>query len=155
MKNIAFYAGSFDPFTNGHLELVKQASLIFDSVIIGIGINPSKKNRFDKNKMKTAIEETLKEEKINNCHVVIYKNFTWQAAKENNSSILIRGLRNETDYLYEEKIAKYNDQYGIDTIYLRARENGNLSSSFVYQELINGNDISTYVPKHVKQLILK
>ncbi len=155
MKNIAFYAGSFDPFTNGHLELVKQASLIFDSVIIGIGINPSKKNRFDKNKMKTAIEETLKEEKINNCHVVIYKNFTWQAAKENNSSILIRGLRNETDYLYEEKIAKYNDQYGIDTIYLRARENGNLSSSFVYQELINGNDISTHVPKHVKRLILK
>ena len=92
---------------------------------------------------------------MNNCKVVIYESFTYQAAKDNDSSILIRGLRNETDYLYEEEIAKYNDQYGIDTIYLRARENGNLSSSFVYQELISGKDISTYVPKHVKQLILK
>ena len=155
MKNIAFYAGSFDPFTNGHLELVKQASFIFDSIIIGIGINPQKERRFLKEEMKTAIEETLKEEKLNNCKVVIYESFTYQAAKDNDSSILIRGLRNETDYLYEEEIAKYNDQYGINTIYLRARENGNLSSSFVYQELISGKDISTYVPKHVKQLILK
>ena len=155
MKNIAFYAGSFDPFTNGHLELVKQASFIFDSIIIGIGINPQKERRFLKEEMKTAIEETLKEEKLNKCKVVIYETFTYQAAKDNDSSILIRGLRNETDYLYEEEIAKYNDQYGINTIYLRARENGNLSSSFVYQELISGKDISTYVPKHVKQLILK
>ena len=155
MKNIAFYAGSFDPFTNGHLELVKQASFIFDSIIIGIGINPQKERRFLKEEMKTAIEETIKEEKLNNCKVVIYESFTYQAAKDNDSSILIRGLRNETDYLYEEEIAKYNDQYGINTIYLRARENGNLSSSFVYQELISGKDISTYVPKHVKQLILK
>ena len=59
MKNIAFYAGSFDPFTNGHLELVKQASFIFDSIIIGIGINPQKERRFLKEEMKTAIEETL------------------------------------------------------------------------------------------------
>lgn len=155
MKNIVFYAGSFDPFTNGHLELVRQASLIFDKVVIGIGINPSKERRFNKEEMKIAIEKTLIEENLDNCEVIIYEGFTYQAAKENNSSILIRGLRNETDYLYEEEIAKYNDRYGIDTIYLRARENGNLSSSFVYQELISGKDISTYVPKHVKQLILK
>ena len=155
MKNIAFYAGSFDPFTNGHLELVKQASKLFNRVVIGIGINPNKERRFEKETMKKAIEETIKEEQINNCYVVVYDSLTWKAAKENNSNILIRGLRNETDYLYEEKIAKYNDQYGIDTVYLRAANNGDLSSSFVYQELINGKDITHYVPRHVKQLILK
>lgn len=154
MKKIAFYAGSFDPFTNGHLELVKQASLIFDGVIIGIGINPDKKTRFDKEKMKVAIEETLHQEKLNNCQVIIYQNETWQAAKNNNSNILIRGLRNETDYQYEEQIAKYNDKHQINTIYLRANEMGHISSSFVYQELKNNQDISKYVPNPIKKLIM-
>lgn len=155
MKNIAFYAGSFDPFTNGHLELVKLASHTFDRVIIGIGINPDKERRFDKNKMKIAIEETLTLENITNCEVIIYQGYTYQAALNNNSNILIRGLRNETDYLYEEKIAKFNDQYGINTIYLRAKDNGNISSSFVYKELLSGKDITSYVPTPIKKLILK
>ncbi len=155
MKNIAFYAGSFDPFTNGHLELIRQASNTFDRVIIGIGVNPDKERRFDKNEMKTAIEESLAVENINNCKVIIYKGYTWESAKENKSSILIRGLRNETDYHYEEEIAKFNDQHGIDTIYLRARKYGNISSSFVYKELLLGKDISSFVPEPVKKLILK
>ena len=62
--NIGFYAGSFDPFTNGHLHVVKTASVLFDKVIIGIGRNPIKSKRFDENAMKVAIEETLKLENI-------------------------------------------------------------------------------------------
>ena len=61
---IGFYAGSFDPFTNGHLHVIKVSSQIFDKIIIGIGVNTSKKRRFDKNIMKTAIENTLKSENI-------------------------------------------------------------------------------------------
>jgi len=155
MKNIAFYAGSFDPFTNGHLELVKQATSTFDRVIVGIGINPGKARRFDKNEMKNAIEKSLILENITNCEVIIYKGYTYETAQNNNSNILIRGLRNETDYRYEEEIAKFNDQYGINTIYLRAGENGNISSSFVYNELLNGKDISNYVPEPIKKLILR
>lgn len=155
MQNIAFYAGSFDPFTLGHLELVKQASTIFTKVIIGIGVNNEKKRRFDKEKMKEAIKETLKEEKLDNCDAIIYDGFTYEAALYNNSNILIRGLRNETDYLYEEKIAQFNDQYGIDTIYLRAGNLGHVSSSFVYKELLDNKDITSYVSNPIKKLILK
>lgn len=152
---IAFYAGSFDPFTNGHLELVKLASKTFSMVIIGIGINEEKRPRFDKEKMKIAIEETIKQENLNNCQVIIYEGYTWEAAKNNNSTLLIRGIRNETDYHYEEEIAEFNAKHGIDTIYFRAGDFGNVSSSFVYNELINNKDVSAYVPEPVKKLILK
>ena len=104
MKTIAFYAGSFDPFTIGHLALIKQASSMFEYIIIGIGINPEKERRFSKEDMKKGIEETLKQENINNAKAIIYEGYTYEAAKKNNSTLLIRGLRNETDYIYEEKI---------------------------------------------------
>lgn len=155
MKNIAFYAGSFDPFTNGHLQVVRIASKLFDHVTIGIGINPDKTRRFDKVKMRDAIEESLKEANLNNTNVIIYDNETWEAAKSNGSSILIRGLRNAIDYIYEEKIANYNDSHNIETVYLRAKNYGDISSSYVYQKLKEGNDITDYVPESVKKLILK
>ena len=59
MSMIGFYAGSFDPFTNGHLAIVKKSAKCFEKVIIGIGYNAEKKPRIDKNKMKTAIEEKI------------------------------------------------------------------------------------------------
>ena len=111
MGMIGFYAGSFDPFTNGHLAIVKKTVKCFDKVIIGIGKNSGKKARIDKNKMKKAIEETLKTEKIENAEVIIYNGLTAKVAKEMGAEILIRGLRNGTDYQYEETIAEINDEY--------------------------------------------
>ncbi len=155
MSNIVFYAGSFDPFTNGHLQVVRIASQTFKQVIVGIGTNPDKTPRFAKENMKTAIEESLREAKLNNVKTIIYDGETWKAAKENGCGILIRGIRNETDYRYEEEIANYNDKYGIETIYLRAFGCGKISSSFVYQEFLKNKDISEYVPSPVKKLIMR
>ena len=121
MGMVGFYAGSFDPFTNGHLQIVKKASKCFDKIIIGIGYNAGKTERISKEKMKEAIEQTIIEERLNNVEVVLYDGLTIDKAKECNSDILIRGLRNGTDYEYEENISAVNEKMaGMDTCYFRA-----------------------------------
>lgn len=153
---IGFYAGSFDPFTNGHLEIVKKSSRYFDKVIVGIGENSEKKRRVDREKMKTAIEKTLVKEGIYNAEVITYNSLTTTEAKKYNADILIRGLRNGTDYQYEENIAAFNKiNSGIDTCYLRAENLGYLSSSLVMDLYAHGEDISKYVPEEVNKVVVE
>lgn len=152
---IGFYAGSFDPFTNGHLSIVKKSSKCFEKVIIGIGVNSDKPTRVDKELMKKAIEETLQEENLLNVEVVLYSTLTIYEAKRHGADILIRGLRNGTDYQYEENIATVNEVHsGLDTCYFRAGNLGHLSSSMV-MELYNHNEnVEKYVPNSVNKLLI-
>lgn len=154
MGLIGFYAGSFDPFTNGHLQIVKKAARCFDKVIIGIGYNKDKSERIDKNKMKEAIEETIKEIGLSNVEVVLYEGLTVEKAKQMNCDILIRGLRNGTDYEYEENISAINEKLaGMDTCYFRAGDLGYLSSSIVMELYTHNKEIDKYVPKAVAKLL--
>lgn len=154
MGMIGFYAGSFDPFTNGHLQIVKKAAKCFDKVIIGIGYNADKKERIDKVKMKEAIEEVIKEERLDSVEVVLYEGLTVDKAKECNANILIRGLRNGTDYEYEENISAINEKMAnMDTCYFRAGDLGYLSSSVVMELYNNNKEIDKYVPKAVAELL--
>ncbi len=156
MEKIGFYAGSFDPFTNGHLQIVIKAAKCFDKVIVGIAYNSEKEVRIDKNEMKNAIEQTILELGLNNVEVTLYSGLTAIEAKKFNANILIRGLRNGTDYQYEENIAENNEQiFGLDTCYFRAGNLGYLSSSLVMDLRNNGVDITPYVPKHVADLLKK
>lgn len=119
--NIGFYAGSFDPFTNGHMHVTEVSSKLFDEVIIGIGINNSKKRRYDVNIMKSAIEAALKAKGLNNVKVISYDKLSVDAAKENGASYFIRGVRNGMDYDFEENLASLNEELSdLDTIYIRA-----------------------------------
>ncbi len=151
---IGFYAGSFDPFTNGHLHVIKVSAQIFDKVIIGIGVNSTKKRKYDKNIMKKAIEAVLESENLTNVTVITYSNLTVDTALENNANFLIRGIRNGMDYDYEENIALINEEVsGIDTIYVRAGRLGALSSSMVIELLENGKDVSNLLPKEILEII--
>lgn len=150
---IGFYAGSFDPFTNGHLHVIKVSSEIFDKVIVGIGINNTKTRKFDNDKMKMAIEKVLKRENINNVSVITYDNLTVDAAIKYNANFLIRGIRNGMDYDYEENIALINQEISsIDTIYVRAGRLGALSSSMVLELLQNGKDVSNLLPPEILEI---
>lgn len=156
MKKIGFYAGSFDPFTNGHLQIVIKAAECFEKVIIGIAYNSEKKVRLDKEKMKQAIEKTIQEIGLNNVEVALYKGLTAEEAKKHGANILVRGIRNGTDYQYEENIATANEKIaGLDTCYFRAGDLGYLSSSLVMELFENNVDITPFVPKHVADILNK
>lgn len=151
---IGFYAGSFDPFTNGHLHVVKKSSKLFDKVIIGIGINSQKKRRFNSELMKQAIEQVLIRENLLNVFVITYDNLSIDIASECNSTFLIRGIRNGMDYDYEENIALINEEIsGIDTIYIRAGKYGAISSSIIMEFLNYGKDVSTLIPPEIFEIV--
>lgn len=151
---IGFYPGSFDPFTNGHLHVVKTAADLFDKVIIGIGNNPQKERRFPNEQMKLAIEKTLKTEKLTNVEVIIYQNLSVDTALQYHANYIIRGLRNDMDYSYEENLAQINEEIsGLDTIYLRLGLLGFISSSMVTELIQNGRNVSNYLPSDVIQTL--
>lgn len=150
MNNIAIYPGSFDPFTNGHLDIVKKGSRLFDEVHIIIGVNAKKKRTYDSTQMKEAIEKTLAENNILNCKVFVYDGLVAEYTNENNVGYMIRGLRNNMDYNYEENIAEVNKLINpeLEYVYFRA-ENVAVSSSMVKELNSYGQDVSKYVPEPV------
>lgn len=152
--NRGFYAGSFDPFTMGHKHVVKTASELFDKLIIGIGVNSQKKRTYNKEIMKKAIEQDLKDEGIENAEVITYEGLSVDAALKNNCNYLVRGIRDDMDYYYEENIAQINEEISnLDTIYVRAGSLGAISSSTVKELYNNGKDVSKYVPKAILEIM--
>lgn len=154
MLKKAIYPGSFDPFTNGHLDIVKKAADIFDEVHIVIGVNSEKKRTFDPVKMKDAIEKTLRDLNLDNCCVCIHEGLVAEFARTNHIRYMIRGLRNNMDYNYEENIAVVNKLINPDMEYIFFRaENVALSSSMVKELKSYNLDISQYIPSAVLSCI--
>lgn len=150
----ALYPGSFDPFTNGHLDIVRKASALFDEVYVLIGINSSKKRAFDADKMKTAIEKTVEQHGFNNVKVIVYDGLIAAFAKDNHIKYMIRGLRNNMDYNYEENIAEVNKLIDpeMEYVYFRA-ENVAVSSSMVKELYMYGQDVSSFLPEAVYEVL--
>lgn len=154
MNRKAIYPGSFDPFTNGHLDIVKKAAPLFDEVYIVIGVNAKKHRSFDTTKMKTAIEMTIKDMNMLNVSVAVFDGLVAEYAKENGIKYMIRGLRNNMDYNYEENIAEVNKLIypEMEYVYFRA-DNVAVSSSMVKELHGYGQDVSKYLPQAVYDTI--
>ena len=154
---IAVYPGSFDPITNGHLDIIERALKIFDKVIVLIAINPNKKSRFSIQERKEMIVEALEGNK--NVEVDTCDGLTVKYAKDHGATHLIRGLRAVTDFEYELQMSQTNmvlDE-NIETLFLSTRlEYAYLNSSTVKEVASHGGDISRFVPETVaKQIISK
>lgn len=146
---IAVYPGSFDPITNGHIDVLKRALNIFDKVIVLVAVNPDKNSRFDVETRKAMIEEA-----INDSRVVVdsYNGLTVQYAKEHGAKHLIRGLRAVTDFEYEFQLASANDYVDsdIDTVFLMSKSDKSFINSSMIMELHErGVDVSSLVPESV------
>lgn len=153
---IGFYAGSFDPFTKGHLHVIKKSAILFDKVVVGIGIHQDKKRRFDKKQMKEAMEEVLICEKLYNVTVIYYEELSVDIALKYGADFLIRGIRNGMDYEYEENLASINEEISdLDTVYIRAGKLGNISSSMVMELIKHGRDVAKYLPAEILEIITK
>lgn len=149
----AIYAGTFDPFTNGHYDIVKQAAEIFDELYIVIAANSNKNRMFKASDMIKAIQETVSE-LDNNIKVLETSELVADIAKSLNCKYLIRGLRNPNDYYYEENIAKINQELNneLNTVYFRAKSDI-VSSSFIKEMLLYGKDVAKYVSPPVLRII--
>lgn len=141
----AFYAGSFDPFTIGHLSIARRALELFDELIIAIGFNKSKKIE------KSIEERILKIQKIfegnEKVKVFAYEGLTAEVAKENGAGVLVRGVRNSIDFEKEKELADINlCEFGLPTILIPAEPSLTYISSSMVRELSHfGADISKYI----------
>ena len=154
MGKTAIYPGSFDPFTNGHLDIVRKACDIFDRVWIVIGVNAEKRRSFPADRMADAITEALTEQGIMNFEVVIWDGLVAEFAKRMGTTYMIRGLRNNMDYNYEENVASVNKLINPELEYVYFRSNNVAVSSSMVKELHSyGKDVSAFVPPEVLPLL--
>ena len=147
---VAIYPGSFDPITNGHLDILTRAAKVFDKIIVLVAINPNKKSRFTLEDRLLMIKEATIE--LPNVEVDSYQGLTVKYAKEHGATHLIRGLRAVSDFEYEFQLASANEfaDASIDMVFFMARGDKTFISSSAIFELYNsGVDISSLVPDSV------
>ena len=155
MKKIAIYPGSFDPITNGHVDLIKRASKIFDEVIIAITQNANKSSFLSIDQRVGAVKSSI--ESLSNTRVLSFNSLLVDFARDHDAQIIIRGLRAVSDFEYEFQLSGMNKRLNseIETLFMTPSEEfANISSSLVREILSLGGDISPFVPSQVKTILL-
>ena len=141
--------GSFDPPTNGHIDVIKRSSSAFDEVIVGVVVNPQKESMFDVNQRESMLIEILKDYK--NVEIKSFEGLLVDFAKQMNVSAIVKGLRAMTDFDYEFQMAQMNFNLAdLETIFIPASpEYGYVSSSMVKEIFSYGGDVNALVPSIV------
>jgi pantetheine-phosphate adenylyltransferase len=156
MKTIAIYPGSFDPITNGHVDLIHRACKLFDKVIIAIAQNTNKDSFLSIDQRVKVVETAI--EPLTNTRVLSFDSLLVDFAREHNAQIIIRGLRAVSDFDYEFQLSGMNKRLNpaIETLFMTPSEEfANISSSLVREILFLGGDISQFVPESVKTILLR
>ncbi len=152
----ALICGSFDPVTNGHIDIIKRAAALFDNVVVGIFVNSEKKYFFSlKDRLKLLSEAT---KDFDNVTVDFSDGLVAKYVEQNGIDVIVKGVRNAADFEYEFKMAEINKQINknAETLFLpSSKDNELLSSSLVKSRFLSGEDISALVPEYVQRAFLK
>lgn len=147
MSYNVIYAGTFDPITNGHLDVIRKASALFGKVIIAVAKNPSKQPLFDLEQRVELVKQSCTE--FENIEIIGFSGLLADLAKEQNAKALIRGIRGADDIDYEIQLAQLNHKLSgdLETIFFPPSvEWRYLSSTMVREIYKHGGDISPFVP---------
>jgi pantetheine-phosphate adenylyltransferase len=151
MARIGFYTGSFDPLTNGHLDVLRSGAAICDRIVIGIGVHPGKTPLFTAEQREALIRCAAKSLKVE-IDVVTFDGLAVEAAKQAGASVILRGLRDGGDFDYEMQMAGMNATMApaLQTIFLPASvEVRHITATLVRQIAALHGDISSFVPPEV------
>lgn len=150
------YAGTFDPITVGHSDIILKAMKLFDEVIVAVAENPEKKTMFD---LETRFKMVRKScEGLKNVKVVCHSGMLYELIKKENAVASVRGIRNVADLEYENSMAFYNAKLIPEciTVYIPCEKNLEFVSSSAVRQLIKfGVDFKDFVPKGVEEIISK
>ena len=155
-KRIAIVPGSFDPITNGHIDIVKRAAAEYDTVYLAVMINAEKKYLFNI-EQRTEIARAATRE-LKNVNVISSEGMLWQLAQKLNADAIVKGYRNQKDLDYELEMAKFNEAHfpKAKTVLLKSDPTlENLSSTAVREMLQRGESVDAYMPKPAAELVRK
>lgn len=156
MYTKAIYPGTFDPITNGHIDLVRRAARMFDDVVIAIAANPSKTPLFSLDERVKLAEQAVQD--VNNATVVGFSGLLANLAKEQQAKILLRGLRAVSDFEYEFQLANMNRRLypELESVFLTPCEDNSFISSTIVKEVsLHQGDVSQFVPLIVVNALQK
>lgn len=156
LRTVAVYAGSFDPVTKGHLDLIERAAKLFDEVIVAIGVHPTRHPLFTFDERVALLEEVIKP--IPTARVDRFDGLLIHYCKHVGARVIVRGLRAATDFEYELQIAHANSDMdpSVDTVFLPTRANyGFISASLVREIASHGGNVSHYAPEAVCNALRK
>lgn len=152
----AVFPGSFDPPTNGHLDIIQRASKLFDNLDVVISVNPNKQYMFSEQERLEMLSQLLKDYK--NVQIHVWEGLIVNYAKEHGAKVLIRGIRSANDFSYEFELAHMNQNLNpqIETMFLPSKEKwGVVKSSSIKELALFGGDISRMVPPLVEEALKK
>jgi len=154
--SIAVYPGSFDPLTNGHLDVIKRGAKVFDHLIVAVSDNPAKQALFTREERVDMIKEVTRG--LKNTSAEWFEGLLVEYVRRKKAGMILRGIRTISDFEYEYQMAMTNRTFAadIETVFVMTHEEYSFVSSRLIKEAASlGGDVSTFVPKEVEKVLKK